>query len=150
MPEILATGLFQQTIKYCNHELMDVQLLRLAYLEILDIVKQYNIEAVGFERFMGRPDKPTFGAWVERLTMLLGVIYHNSDLPVFAIQPSAWKTKLLRRYEIASTKTFFKDFVKTEHEGDALGIALYVHEQKLRKEAPKVRKSKTPTTQVAV
>lgn len=136
LPDIQETGMLKETYEFCKADTMQRDLLLSAVKEVSNLVKQKNIDVIGFERWMARPGQPVPG-WVERLNYTLGALFYSTKIPIYHVQPSAWKVTIKRRYGIESTKTLFGGKIGTEHEADASLIAVYVH-QKYLKTKPKV------------
>jgi Holliday junction resolvasome RuvABC endonuclease subunit len=126
-PEILEHGLLTQIILYSNADDLDRELMRGAVSEILEICIRNGVDRIAIERWAKRPGQAV-PMWVERLNHVIGAIIYSSAVPIKAIMASSWKRRILNRYGIKSTKTYFQGAVKTEHAGDASMIALYLHE----------------------
>ena len=140
LPDVLETGMLKETYEFCKAETMQRDLLIAAVKEITTMAKDKNIDVVGFERWMARPGQVVPG-WVERLNYTLGALLHSTKIPIYHVQPSAWKVTIKRRYGIESTKTLFGGKMKTEHEADASLIAVYVHQKYLRITPKKPKKA---------
>jgi hypothetical protein len=140
-PDIIKHGFLVKTHQFCQADYLDRSLIRQAIAEVLGIIQDHGIDAVGFERWMARPGRPVPG-WVERLNYVLGALYYAVPCKLYSVQASAWKKRFLNRYGIESTQTFFGGELKSEHEADASMIAAYVWETNFRIEEKKVRKKK--------
>jgi hypothetical protein len=144
IPEILESGLLQNIPLYFNKVELDPHLLRLSIQELQGICLRHSVDKIGIERWMGRG---TFmPGWVERLNHIIGVMLYSSPIPIKALTAASWKTKILKHYNIKSTKTLLGNQVKTEHAGDAIMQATYIHEldliDYLKEEKKKTKKEK--------
>lgn len=140
IPTILEHGLLKNIPMYFDKMDLDSSLLRLSVQELQDICLRNGVEKIVIERWMGRG---TFmPGWVERLNHIIGAMLYSSPIPIKAITASSWKTRILKRYSIKSTKTLVGS-VKTEHAADAVMQATYLHELDLElslKEEKKVQR----------
>lgn len=128
VPEILEHGLLKNISMYFEIDSLDCQLLRASVQEINEICLRYAVEKIVIERWMGRGE--FMPGWVERLNHIIGVMIYSSPIPIRAITASSWKVRILKRYGIKSTKTLV-GLVKSEHAGDAVMMATYLHEVEL-------------------
>lgn len=137
-PEVLCSGFMVQMKHFCRDDAFKRSLLRIAADEILELVQIHNVDAVAYERFTFRPGQP-LQRWVERLNYALGVFYYKCEVPVYPVVASAWKKKILQKYDIKSSKQFFNGALGTEHEADASLQATYIFEREYYKppKAPK-------------
>ena len=134
LPDVLETGMLKETYEFCKAETMQRDLLIAAVKEITTMAKDKNIDVVGFERWMARPGQVVPG-WVERLNYTLGALLHSTKIPIYHVQPSAWKVTIKRRYGIESTKTLFNMFnTKGGLQSDTQTVNLTSKTQRLRKE----------------
>ena len=146
LPTILESGLLKNLLLYFETLSLDSNVLRLSVQELQEICIRHSVERIAIERWMGRG---TFmPGWVEKLNHIIGAMLYSSPIPIKAITASSWKTRILKRYDIKSTKTLVGS-VKTEHEGDAVIQAIYLHELelegKIKSEKTSARKAKAKT-----
>jgi hypothetical protein len=128
VPTILEHGLLKNISGYFANNDLDSALLRICVQELQEICLRHSVDRIAIERWMGRG---TFmPGWVERLNHVIGAMLYSSPIPIKAITAASWKTRILKRYGIKSTKTLVGS-VKSEHAGDAVMQATYIHELEL-------------------
>lgn len=140
-PELTEHGFLVKTHQFCKADYFDRSLLRQSVAEVLELVQRHGVDFAAFERWTPRPGCPV-PSWVERVQFVLGALYYALPCKLWAIQASAWKKKFLTRYKIDSTRSFFGDELKTEHEADSALICAYVFEKNIRQDPPKIPRSK--------
>jgi hypothetical protein len=142
LPKVLESGLLQNQLAYFDSNSLDSGLLRLCVQELQEICIRNLVDEIVIERWMGRG---TFmPGWVERLNHVIGAMMYSRRTPITAITAASWKSRILNRYGIKSTKTLV-GCVKTEHAGDAVMQGLYLHEVRLearQKEEKKMEREK--------